>query len=192
MDAARIVRDGRVIVHRRPEVGAVSPGPLRESSVRFTRPCGSPWPARVPRSASTPSPNIWGAEFPTASRGKVDALLHGLVDAGVLITSLRPPMTGVDPLSHLIDVWVDAASVLMDVLWFRVSRDPVEPVAPRIRPARPGQPPLLPASSKDASASATSRDWTGRVCCGSGWLTSRVRTVRCPVSSTSARYWACG
>jgi thiopeptide-type bacteriocin biosynthesis protein len=33
---------------------------------------------------------------------KIHALLHGLIDASVLITSLRPPMTSVDALAHLI------------------------------------------------------------------------------------------
>ncbi|MGH3938719.1 MAG: lantibiotic dehydratase, partial [Pseudonocardiaceae bacterium] len=102
VDDARIVRDGRVIVHRRAEVGASTPGPLRESSVRLIRPvrfvlaaAGSP--IRFDTLADQMT-----AEFPSASPGKIDALLHGLLDAGVLITSLRPPMTSVDALSHLI------------------------------------------------------------------------------------------
>src|SRR5437867_1911548 len=37
-DNARVVRDRRLIVHRRTEVGASLPGPLRESSVRLPRP----------------------------------------------------------------------------------------------------------------------------------------------------------
>ncbi|MEV6871656.1 lantibiotic dehydratase [Amycolatopsis sp. NPDC051128] len=101
VDDARFVRDGRVIVHRRAEVGAATPGPLRESSVRLTRPvrfvlaaAGSP--IRFDTLAEQMT-----AEFPSASSGKIDALLHGLVDAGVLITSLRPPMTSADAVSHL-------------------------------------------------------------------------------------------
>ncbi|MBP2323798.1 thiopeptide-type bacteriocin biosynthesis protein [Kibdelosporangium banguiense] len=102
VDDARTVRDGRVIVHRRAEVGASTPGPLRESSVRLTRPvrfvltaAGSP--IRFDTLADQMT-----ARFPSASPDKIHALLHGLVDAGVLITSLRPPMTSVDALSHLI------------------------------------------------------------------------------------------
>lgn len=37
-DSARFVRDGRVIVHPRAEIGAATSGPLRESSVQLTRP----------------------------------------------------------------------------------------------------------------------------------------------------------
>ncbi|WP_239375255.1 lantibiotic dehydratase [Frankia sp. Cj5] len=102
-DSARIVRDGRVIVHRRAEAGASSPGPLRESSVRLTRPvrfalaeAGNPiqLDALVARTAT---------RFPTASPDKIRALVHGLVDGGLLITNLRPPMTAVDALTHLAD-----------------------------------------------------------------------------------------
>ncbi|MCM3882234.1 lantibiotic dehydratase [Frankia sp. R82] len=102
-DSARIVRDGRVIVHRRAEAGAASPGPLRESSVRLTRPvrfalaeAGNPiqLDALVVRTAT---------RFPTASPDKIRALVHGLVDGGLLITNLRPPMTAVDALTHLAD-----------------------------------------------------------------------------------------
>ncbi|MEU0529224.1 lantibiotic dehydratase [Amycolatopsis tolypomycina] len=73
VDDARFVRDRRVIVHRRPEVGASAPGPLWESSVRLTRPVrfvlaaagfadplrhprrppGRRVPLRVPRARST-------------------------------------------------------------------------------------------------------------------------------------------
>ncbi|WP_410673196.1 lantibiotic dehydratase [Amycolatopsis sp. cmx-4-68] len=101
VDDARIVRDGRVIVHRRAEVGASTPGPLRESSVRLTRPvrfvlAAAGAPIRFDTLAEQMT-----AEFPSASRGKIDTLLHGLIDAGVLITSLRPPMTSADAVAHL-------------------------------------------------------------------------------------------
>ncbi|KPM50635.1 lantibiotic dehydratase [Frankia sp. R43] len=102
-DSARIVRDGRVIVHRQAEVGAPSPGPLRESSVRLTRPvrfalaeAGNPiqLDALVARTAT---------RFLTAAPDKIRALVHGLVDGGLLITDLRPPTTAVDALTHLAD-----------------------------------------------------------------------------------------
>jgi thiopeptide-type bacteriocin biosynthesis protein len=101
-DSARIVRDGRAIVHRRAEVGAPVPGPLRESSVRLSRPvqfalaaAGAPiqFDALAARMA---------ARFSSASPDKIHTLLHGLVEAGLLITNLRPPMTTTDTLSHLI------------------------------------------------------------------------------------------
>jgi lantibiotic biosynthesis protein len=102
VDAARTVRDGRVIVHRRAEVGAATPGPLRESSVRLTRPVRFVLTAAVlPIRFDTLAAQMT-ARFPSAAPDKIHALLHGLVDAGVLITSLRPPMTCVDGLSHLI------------------------------------------------------------------------------------------
>ncbi|WP_086820203.1 lantibiotic dehydratase [Allokutzneria sp. NRRL B-24872] len=101
-DNARIVRDGRVIVHQRAENGASTPGPLRESSVRLTR------PVRFALDTAD-SPIRFGAladqmadRFPSAFPDKIHALLHGLVDAGVLITSLRPAMTTVDALGHVI------------------------------------------------------------------------------------------
>ncbi|MGI9000569.1 MAG: lantibiotic dehydratase [Pseudonocardia sp.] len=101
-DSARIVRDGRVIVHRRAEVGASAPGPLRESSVRLNRPvqfalaaAGSP--IRFDALAAQMT-----ARFASASPDKIYVLLHGLVDGGLLITSLRPAMTTVDALAHLI------------------------------------------------------------------------------------------
>lgn len=102
VDDTRFVRDGRVIVHRRAEVGAADPGPLRESSVRLTRPvravlAAAASPIRFDALAARIS-----ERFPSTSRAVIDGLLHGLVDAGVLITSLRPPMTSGDPLAHLI------------------------------------------------------------------------------------------
>ncbi len=123
VDDARFVRDGRVIVHRRAEVGAAAPGPLRESSVRLTRPVRFALAAAaVPIHFDTLVERMTG-EFPSASPGKIDALLHGLVDAGVLITSLRPPMTSLNAASHLInalhaadaDDLDDVAAVLRDL-----------------------------------------------------------------------------
>ncbi|GAA1264637.1 lantibiotic dehydratase [Saccharothrix xinjiangensis] len=116
VDTARVVRDGRVIVHRRAEVGASTPGPLRESSVRLTRPvqfvlaaAGAPIHFDTLAEKTT-------VRFPSAAPDKVHALLHGLVDAGVLITSLRPPMTGVDALSHLIGALRAAQAHTLDDL----------------------------------------------------------------------------
>lgn len=101
-DSARIVRDGRVIVHQRADVGASAPGPLRESSVRLNRPvqfalaaAGSP--IRFDALAAQ-----MAARFSSASPDRISALLHGLVEGGFLITSLRPSMTTDDALSHLV------------------------------------------------------------------------------------------
>ncbi|WP_103349782.1 lantibiotic dehydratase [Amycolatopsis sp. CA-128772] len=114
VDEARFVRDGRVIVHRRAEVGASTPGPLRESSVRLTRPVRFVLAAAgSPIRFSTLADQLT-AEFPSAPRGKIDTLLHGLIDAGVLITSLRPPMTSADALAHLTGALRAAEAATLD------------------------------------------------------------------------------
>ncbi len=100
-DSARIVRDGRVIVHRRAEVGAAVPGSLRESSVRLTRPVRSVLAAAGDPIRLDTLADQMAARFPSAPPDKIRSLVHGLVDAGLLVTSLRPPMTAVDALAHL-------------------------------------------------------------------------------------------
>ncbi|MGH3899599.1 MAG: lantibiotic dehydratase [Pseudonocardiaceae bacterium] len=101
-DSARIVRDGRVIVARRAEVGARTPGPLREISLPHTR----PFQFALDAAASPIRFDALAAQmidrFTSASPDKIHALLHGLIDQGPLITCLRPPMTTVDALAHLI------------------------------------------------------------------------------------------
>jgi thiopeptide-type bacteriocin biosynthesis protein len=42
-------------------------------------------------------------EFPTAGRERVEALLHTLVREGLIVTELRPPLTGGDPARRLLD-----------------------------------------------------------------------------------------
>jgi len=114
VDDARIVRDGRVIVHRRAAVGAATPGPLRESSVRLTRPVRFVLTAAGPPVRVDTLADQMTARFPSASPDKIRTLLNGLVDAGVLITSLRPPMTSVDGLSHLIGALRAAGADALD------------------------------------------------------------------------------
>lgn len=116
-DASRVVRDGRVIVLQRAKVGAPAPGPLRESSVRLTRPV-----ELALSMASTPVPfaNLSAqimSRFPSVSPDKIRGLLDGLIDAGVLITSLRSPMTSVDGLAQLLSELREAeAQDLPDVV----------------------------------------------------------------------------
>lgn len=43
------------------------------------------------------------AEYPRTPLDTVEVLLTGLVANRILLTSLRPPMTAVDPLNHLLD-----------------------------------------------------------------------------------------
>lgn len=101
-DNARVVRDGRVIVHRRVEVGTPAPGPLRESSVRLTRPVElALGMANAPVAFATLAAQMM-RRFPSVSPDRIHALLDGLIEAGVLITSLRAPMTTVDGLAHLV------------------------------------------------------------------------------------------
>ncbi|WP_051385918.1 lantibiotic dehydratase [Actinokineospora inagensis] len=103
-DNTRFVRSGRVITHKRAPIGASSPGALRESSVRLTQPVGFALAAAgTPIGLETLVDEV-SARFPTASLEKVRTLLHGLIDTGLLITSLRAPMTAVDSLTHLVQV----------------------------------------------------------------------------------------
>lgn len=101
-DNARVERDGRVIVHRRAEVGSSVPGPLRESSVRLTKPVELALGlARSPVTFSALAAQMI-RRFPSVSPDKIHALLDGLIEAGALITSLQAPMTTVDGLAHLV------------------------------------------------------------------------------------------
>ncbi|MER6176523.1 lantibiotic dehydratase [Streptosporangium sp. NPDC001681] len=101
-DSAGIVRDGRFIVAGRAVLGTRTPGPLREISVRHTRPVQAALAvAATPIRFDALAARLT-AHFPAMAPGKIHALLHTLVDQGILITSLRPPMTAVDGLTHLI------------------------------------------------------------------------------------------
>ncbi|MEV0344919.1 lantibiotic dehydratase [Nonomuraea sp. NPDC050680] len=107
-DSFGIARDGRFIVASRAQGDARLPGPMREVSVRLTRPvrialAAAATPIRFDQLAAELT-----ARFPDTSPGKILALLHTLVDQRILITNLRPPMTAADPLQHLIDVLHDA------------------------------------------------------------------------------------
>ncbi|MGR6913617.1 lantibiotic dehydratase [[Actinomadura] parvosata] len=107
-DNGGIVRDGRFIVARRADVGAPTPGPLREVSLRHTAPvqvalAAAATPIRLDALAAE-----LAARFPTVALDKIHAMLHSLVDQRILITSLRPPMTAADPLAHLIRALHDA------------------------------------------------------------------------------------
>lgn len=101
-DNARFVRDGRVIVHKRAEIGASTPGSPRESSVRFTRPvqCALEMASSPIRFDALVAALV--SRFRSASTEAIHTLVHGVVDAGVLVASLRSPMTTVDALPHLV------------------------------------------------------------------------------------------
>ncbi len=97
-----IVRDGRFIVAARPEPGAHASGPLREVSVRHTRPVRFALAAAAAPIRFDVLAAELAARFPAAPAEKIRTLLDSLVDQGILITSLRPPMTAADGLIHLI------------------------------------------------------------------------------------------
>ncbi|MGH3755169.1 MAG: lantibiotic dehydratase family protein [Pseudonocardiaceae bacterium] len=97
-----VVRGDRLVVTWQPHASELGHhGPV-EVSVRHTP------PVRIVQS-SAGSPILVGdlvdklaAEFPHAERQTVDALVAELVAQGVLITSLRPPLTAVDGLGHVV------------------------------------------------------------------------------------------
>lgn len=102
-DSGGFVRDGRVITAGRPEVGARTPGPARETSTRYTLAVQAALtyaavPVRFDRLADQ-----LAVSFPQVAPCSIEAMLHGLIDGHVLITGLRPPMTVVDALAYLLD-----------------------------------------------------------------------------------------
>lgn len=103
VDGLGFVRDGRFIVASRAEPGARNGGPLREVSVRYTRPVQAALAAAAsPVRFETLAAHL-AARFPATPAERIDAMLHSLVDQRVLITNLRPPMTTVDGLGHLVE-----------------------------------------------------------------------------------------
>lgn len=101
-DNTGVVRDGRFIVLRRAAVGARSPGPLQEASVRLTTPIAYALEQAVRPQRLAALADRMSRRFPSADTGRIHTLLHGLIDGGFLITDLRPPSTAEDPLNHLI------------------------------------------------------------------------------------------
>ncbi|MGA5304592.1 lantibiotic dehydratase [Nucisporomicrobium flavum] len=103
-DNTAIVRGGRVIVAARPAAGERQPGPARDVSTRFTRAVQAALTCAARPVLFTQLATHLTDQLPHASPQQVDALLHGLLDGGFLITNLRPPMTADDGLAHVIDV----------------------------------------------------------------------------------------
>ncbi|HWO60308.1 MAG TPA: lantibiotic dehydratase [Umezawaea sp.] len=100
-NSSATVRDGRVIVAARVAADAATPGPVRELSAAFTRPVQV---ALAEAATPTPLAAVTGrmiARFTQVSPSAIRTLLDGLVEGGFLVTSLRPPMTSLDPLEHL-------------------------------------------------------------------------------------------
>jgi thiopeptide-type bacteriocin biosynthesis protein len=101
-DSGGFVRDGRFIVAGRAKPGERTPGPVQETSTRYTRAVRT-----ILALASRPERFDRLAEhivtqFPNGTRSTIEEMLHALIDGHVLITNLRPPLTAVDGLAHLL------------------------------------------------------------------------------------------
>ncbi|MEV7331436.1 lantibiotic dehydratase [Micromonospora sp. NPDC093244] len=112
-NSVAVVRDGRVIVAAQSLVGQRAPGSLRETSTRNTAAVGlvlrlAAWPIRVDHLLARVAHDV-----PQVPVSTVEAMLHGLIDGGFLITNLHPPMTAVDGLTHVIDVLSSAGAAEM-------------------------------------------------------------------------------
>jgi thiopeptide-type bacteriocin biosynthesis protein len=100
-DPTWIARDGRVLIPCRQHGGPDADVPPQEVSIR-----DSPAVRAVLARARAPVPvavlvGDLNAEFPKAPAGAALNLVAGLVECGVLVSSLRAPMTVTDGLAHL-------------------------------------------------------------------------------------------
>jgi thiopeptide-type bacteriocin biosynthesis protein len=112
-DSSGLVRDGRFVIATPPQPDARTPGPVRETSTKYTRAvqlalAHAATPVRFDQLAAH-----LAALLPHIDPARIDTLLHGLIDGRFLITSLRPPMTTTDGLAHVIEALyaADAASL---------------------------------------------------------------------------------
>jgi lantibiotic biosynthesis protein len=96
------LRDGRFVVPGKPGPGTGQPEPAREVSVRLSRPVRTVLAAAMRPVRIDALVGRLRAEFPSTSLDRIEALLHGLIEQHVLLTSLWPSMTAVDGLSHVI------------------------------------------------------------------------------------------
>lgn len=115
-------------------------------------------------------------EFPAADPDRVHALIHGLIDEGLVLSELRPPLTRGDPLRHVLGVLetldgVDAdrrrlsaaASACAD--WERMTPEQgaqqfaeVSEIARTAAPPPPNVPPVRVDLRKELSADRISRE----------------------------------
>src|SRR5262249_58889364 len=80
-----------------------TPGPVCEPSTRHTHAvqmalAGAAQPVRFDLLAAQ-----LATQLPHVDRRKIETMLHGLIDGHILITNLRPAMTTVDGLAHVIE-----------------------------------------------------------------------------------------
>ncbi|MGH3939024.1 MAG: lantibiotic dehydratase, partial [Pseudonocardiaceae bacterium] len=112
-----VVRGNRLVVTWQPHAGELGRQSRVEVSVRRTAAI-----RMVLDSACAPIRvgDLVGklaAEFPHAQRQTVDAMVTELVAGGVLITALRPPLTVVDGLGHVLEALQDVtASTVQEVV----------------------------------------------------------------------------
>ncbi|MEV6527456.1 lantibiotic dehydratase [Longispora sp. NPDC051575] len=109
-DSAAFLRDRRLITDARPHPGRRTPGQLRDESTAFTRPVQMAVTlAKTPIGFDSLA-RAMAARSPKAAPERIVGFLHGLIDGGVLLTNLRPPMTAVDGLAHVLDVLTSAGA----------------------------------------------------------------------------------
>jgi hypothetical protein len=102
MNDLAVVRGDRLVVTWQPHASTLGHPRTVEVSVRHTP------PVRMVRYSAVAPIRVGdlvdklAAEFPHAERQTVDAMVAELVAHGVLITTLRPPLTAVDGLGHVV------------------------------------------------------------------------------------------
>ncbi|MFD6754949.1 lantibiotic dehydratase [Micromonospora gifhornensis] len=102
-DNTGVVRDGRFITARRADPDGGKAVPLRDASVRYTAPvqvalASAAVPVRYGDLAAA-----LAERFPAARPDQITTVLDDLLRQGALISALRPPMTVVDGLTHVIE-----------------------------------------------------------------------------------------
>lgn len=102
-DNTGVVRDGRLLTTRRAELDAGRVAPLRENSVRYTRPVQAALALAATPVRLDALTDALNDRFPSATADQIVAVVNELVNERFLITNLRPPMTAPDGLTHLID-----------------------------------------------------------------------------------------
>jgi thiopeptide-type bacteriocin biosynthesis protein len=97
------VRDGRLVVGCQQQAGAARGAESAEVSVRYTEAVrivlqAAAAPIRLGELAGK-----LAAEFPDRPDVVINGMLAGLVAQRMLVTNLRPPMTAIDPLAHVVN-----------------------------------------------------------------------------------------
>ncbi|HZD14688.1 MAG TPA: lantibiotic dehydratase family protein, partial [Pseudonocardiaceae bacterium] len=99
---AGLTRGDRFVVPARPDEGQPQRGAALDCSVRRTGAVNAALVSAAEPIRTAALAQRIGEQFPRASSERIYSLLAGLVASRVLLTSLRAPMTVVDPLGHLV------------------------------------------------------------------------------------------